>query len=137
MKERNGKPVMMKQIHNLQTNMQKAIRNGGNDLLNLYDMLISYPDAKFRKNFVHASCTKLWTSHSDIFLSCLKIYSLICSYRRFVYTDVPNNITTNLILHYVPMVNYTRHNLFPFRASKCLIKSANTKRRLPLHQIHK
>lgn len=48
MKE-TGKPVMMKQLHNLQTKLQKAAHNGpGSDLQKLFDVLVTIPGAKVR-----------------------------------------------------------------------------------------
>lgn len=49
MKERGGKPVAIKQIHNVQTNIQKKMHGGGdNDLQKLYDILSTIPNVKVR-----------------------------------------------------------------------------------------
>lgn len=44
-----GKPIMMKQIHNLQTKMQNETARGtGNELQKLYDILVAIPGATVR-----------------------------------------------------------------------------------------
>lgn len=45
--DKTGKPVLMKSLHNIQTNNQKEKQGApGNELLKLYDLLATIPNAK-------------------------------------------------------------------------------------------
>lgn len=48
MKGRNGKAVMVKQIHNVESKMKQGMHDGDNDIQKLYDILVTYPGAKVR-----------------------------------------------------------------------------------------